>query len=326
MYKVKSRHSSVSDDPQYALYFANGADEPPANVTIARASTGTYFDATGTRQTASSNVARLDHDPSTLAPRGLLVEESATNHFLNSGSPATQTSASLTTGIYTLWMEGTGSVAVAGNTATITGAGTATAGAPVVFEVTGAGTVDYTVSASPTLVQAEDSIGPTSYIATTGSAATRAEDIPDLSSISMINAAEGTIVVEWEASIPLGVGSGRVFEMSTDPNNSIAVHGSGTAGQFFTRVYDGGVQQFLSSTYTSTESTIQRIAVAYKAGEYGVSMDGGVISSGAGSVPSFDDFSLGNRKSGARALNGWVRAVQYYQTRAPDALLRQYSS
>ena len=50
-----------------------------SRITFSRASTATYFDVTGTMQTAATNVPRFDYDPVTLQPRGLLVEEARTN-------------------------------------------------------------------------------------------------------------------------------------------------------------------------------------------------------------------------------------------------------
>lgn len=49
-----------------------------------RASTATYFDATGALQTAAINVPRFTYNSSTLQPLGLLVEESRTNLCLRS--------------------------------------------------------------------------------------------------------------------------------------------------------------------------------------------------------------------------------------------------
>lgn len=53
-------------------------------ITFTRATAGTYFDATGTLQTATSGTPRFDYNPATLAPRGFLVEEQRTNLFLQS--------------------------------------------------------------------------------------------------------------------------------------------------------------------------------------------------------------------------------------------------
>ncbi len=47
--------------------------------TFTRASIGTYFDSTGTLQTAASGTPRFDYDPVTHAAKGLLIEETRTN-------------------------------------------------------------------------------------------------------------------------------------------------------------------------------------------------------------------------------------------------------
>ncbi len=50
-----------------------------AGGTFTRPSIGTYFDSTGTLQTATSDVPRFDHDPITHARKGILLEEGRTN-------------------------------------------------------------------------------------------------------------------------------------------------------------------------------------------------------------------------------------------------------
>ncbi|MFA7276147.1 MAG: hypothetical protein WC043_05035 [Pseudobdellovibrionaceae bacterium] len=54
-----------------------------------RASTATYYGSTGTLQNAASGVPRFDYNPSTLAPRGILIEESRTNIVLDSAQITT---------------------------------------------------------------------------------------------------------------------------------------------------------------------------------------------------------------------------------------------
>jgi hypothetical protein len=55
-----------------------------AGGTFSRSSAATYFDSSGTMQTASANTPRFDHDPATHAAKGILIEQSRTNYIRNS--------------------------------------------------------------------------------------------------------------------------------------------------------------------------------------------------------------------------------------------------
>ena len=85
--------TSTGRNPTLDLQFA-GATSLDNRITFSRGSTATYFDSTGTLQTASNDVARFDHNPSTLAAQGLLIEEQRTNlqiqseDFTTSWAPA----------------------------------------------------------------------------------------------------------------------------------------------------------------------------------------------------------------------------------------------
>jgi hypothetical protein len=83
-------------DTSLDLNFLSGVLD--SRISFTRASTATYFDATGTMQTAAAGVARFDHAPTLVAsasapyvytPLGLLIEEGRTNVLLNSSNTAT---------------------------------------------------------------------------------------------------------------------------------------------------------------------------------------------------------------------------------------------
>ena len=142
----------------------------------------------GMRRVSQGVYSALDSEGAALpGPFGLLMEPAETNYLLNSATPATQTTGSLGTGTYCLWVEGTGSAAVTAGTATIAGGGTASAGAPNVFNVTGSGTVTVTVTGTLTKFQVNPGSVPSSFILTAGSVVARAVDTLSISGVPADN-------------------------------------------------------------------------------------------------------------------------------------------
>ena len=75
----------LSLDLQFATDKTLTARKGPTPV-FTRASTATFVGSNGLIQSAAINAARFDHDPVTLACKGLLIEESRTNNSLYSGA------------------------------------------------------------------------------------------------------------------------------------------------------------------------------------------------------------------------------------------------
>ena len=194
-----------------------------------------------------------------------------TNHFLNSSVPATQTSGALSTGTYTLWMTGTGSVAVAGNTATITGAGTATDGSPVTFVVTVGGTVDYTVTGSPTKAQSENGAYQSPYILTAGAAVARNADVDQYPTTAGPIAAVGAISLDFT---PYHAPSGTIALWGTyvDASNYTAILHDATNLIFRKRIAGSNYDATIANAFVS--GTTYKVAATWGAAGTAIYLDG----------------------------------------------------
>lgn len=146
----------------------------PVTVTgsFTRSTVGSYFDYTGTLQSAAINTPRFSFNPA--APQNgavLLNEAAATNLLLNSAVVATQ-NISTTAGSYALSFQGTGSITLSGSaTGVLTGVGIKNIVSLVVTATTG--TVTLTVTGSCTNGQFEAGTFSTSIIPTTSAPVTR---------------------------------------------------------------------------------------------------------------------------------------------------------
>ena len=114
---------------------------------------------------------------------GVAAQEARTNYLVNSGAPVTQTTASLATGYYALFCNGTGSITSLAVTATASGVGALTCNSSTfqVIDVTVSGTISLTVVGSVNWGDLQNLPGgatstPTTHIVSGASSTTRPVD------------------------------------------------------------------------------------------------------------------------------------------------------
>lgn len=299
-------------------------------LSCSRASDGYAQNAAGDWVQFSSNVLRI-------TDLGLLIEDGGTNYLINSAAPATQETDSLGTGDYTLWVEGTGSAIASNGTGTITGAESATEGSPSVFTVTGAGTVNVTVTGSLDRFQLENGGLASSFIATGAVSAARAADVVTCigSMATILTSAPQTIFADVIINSIVSGYRNYVGIVAAHPDNDTLLQRDG-GGNAVNKVLmieanaDGAAA--LSATFGGSKTWLTGVKIAscqdgsarsLVGGGGTVATDGGhSVSSGPyylGGYNYFDTNLYGN-------LGGYVRRLTVWNSRLADATLQSLTA
>ena len=280
-------------------------------VTFTRASEGGRFNALGQYEMVPANVPRLDHDPVTLQPLGIRVEEQRTNLLLNSATLSTQ-AATVTAAPTTLSFTGTGTVTLSG---AFVGAlvGTGANNRVSLTFTPPAGSLTLTVTGSVTRAQLETGAFATSYIPTLASQITRAADVCSVNTLSpWYNALEGSLVVEFVRG---SISPSQTFATLRGAVNSTMTleSGSGAPGQLRLRVNDAGTQQAIPIALSSSTAGVPyKLAGAYRADYFAVSVNGQPADvDTSGTVPTVTRMEIGNVNSVA-FVNGAISRLTYY--------------
>jgi hypothetical protein len=175
--------------------------------------------------------------------------------------------------------------------------------------------------------QLEAGAFPTSYITTTSAAVTRAADVATVDTLgAWFNADEGTFVVGIEFNAAGGGASTQVVAMSdgTETNRvSVFANPSGFS-KLSAAVSSATVAVITSITqqFTANGDT-GKWAGAYKLNDYSL-VGGGVVagSDTSAAVPVVDRLMIGQQASGAGQTSTFIRSINYYGTRLPDATLQ----
>ena len=314
--------STSGSPPGAALdlsFMSSGTLDP--SVTFTRGSTATYFNATGTMQTAAVNTPRWDYNPTTLALNGLLIEETRTNVLLNSVTLSTQ-SVATTAQSYALSFYGTGTITKSG---TATGALVGTGASQRVSQVftPTAGTLTLTVTGSVLNAQLEAGSFQTSYIPTAGAAVTRAADVATVASGAWRNSSAET----WQVEL--------LLPTSQRPN--CCVIGDFATGRNMVAVAPGLQALSWDSVAAVQTANILAIGAVTKAATTWASPSNGTVCLNAGTVASGSTQTSGfaavatiklmDDQSGTTdQTNGYIRRLRYWPRTLSNTEMQQVTT
>lgn len=167
----------------------------------------------------------------------------------------------------------------------------------------------------------------TSYIPTVASQVTRAVDYASVNTLSpWFNASSGTFYAETD--ITGAPNSNRVFEMHDGTeNNRLLIYITTFSTKFFGSSAGTGTEAAAASS-VPTSGVPFKVAGAFTAGEYAISYNGGTVATAApAALPiGLSAMALGERRTGAQAINGHLRRVTFYPRRLSNAELVSITS
>jgi hypothetical protein len=292
-------------------------------VTFTRASSGTFVDSAGVLQTATNDVPRFDHNPTTGESLGLLVEEQRTNLLLNSGTLSTQ-SVTVAAVAHTLSFTGTGTVTLTGVSTAGPLVGTGASNRVSLTFTPTVGVLVLTVSGSVTNAQLEAGAFPTSYIPTTAAAVTRSADVASISGSNFsawYRQDEGTVFAD--ANSPTG-GTHVTFDDGTVNTNRVVLYYQSSANPFLFVASAGATSCNINAGAITSNSRALMVG-AYKLNDFAASVNGLTpVLDALGNAPTgVDRARLGRSSGDAAYLNGCLRRIVFWPQRLANSTLQQ---
>ena len=293
-------------------------------ITFTRASTGTFVDSDGVIRSAGNDVPRFDHNPLTGECLGLLPEEQRQNLLLNSATLSTQT-VTVTAVAHTLSFYGTGTVTLSGTSTAGPLVGTGSnARVSLTFTPT-AGSLTLTVSGSVTNANLEIGSFPTSWIPTTGTAATRTADVVSITGTnfsSWYRQDEGTVFARAVSITPITHGLIGVDDGTNNERLRLGHSGTSAASAV---VVDNNIVQVNMATPTSLIPLgVQgSSAFAYKLNDFIVAASGALTATPdvSGTLPTVTQATIGTAQ-GNTYCNGPISRLTYWPHRIDDSTLQ----
>jgi hypothetical protein len=219
-----------------------------------------------------------------------------------------------------------------------TGTGTITSYGNGWFRITASGTLVtsevlqllYTGSAGQTLyiwgAMVENGAYATSYVKTTGASVTRVADAASKTGISsLIGQTEGAFFIDF---VYLGQKDAVVFEINNAASNGLINAYITSAGQLESYVIVGGsVVGYLNPAFFPTAGTRYKIAVAYKANDYVLYINGTLIGTDTSlTIPAMSELYISSDKAAGYRNAEKVNQALLFKTRLTNAQLAELTA
>jgi hypothetical protein len=169
----------------------------------------------------------------------------------------------------------------------------------------------------------------TSYIPTTGAAATRLADVASITGAnfsSFWNQTEGTVVAAGQTN--QGTNAYLAGVWGGDVNNRIALNYNSSERFFAGSRYLGTFAETQTANGAAPLSTLGKIAFAYATGQIASSWNGAsVLTATPAGFPTWSRLDIGNNNGAATNwLNGHIQSLTYYNRRLPNQTLVSLTS
>lgn len=198
---------------------------------------------------------------------------------------------------------------------------------------TGYPTTSFTGNGSSILIsspQLEVGAFPTSYIPTTGSAATRTADTASITGTnfsSWYNSTQGTIVCNGRILKINPSTFGQIFWAIGDSatfNESMYLVNDASTNIITYNLFDNGSNQFQAGSSTITDNSFNKTAIGIKLNDSAGSFNGSTPTTDtACTLPTVNSLKIGNASWGdLNPLNGTISQLSYYPTRLTNAQLQ----
>ncbi len=310
------------------VYGLGGALGPlQSSVSLTRSTDGTRINAAGAIEVLGPNSSRIDHDPVTQAPIGLLLESARTNLFIQSNTPLSQTITVAATP-HVISFYGDGSITMSGGfVGVVTGSGAFPSRTDLVF-TPNAGDLIVTLSGNISSPQLEEGDIASSYIPTTGSATLRDDDIASVTLGPWFNTSQGTLV--FEGSLDSALANDRIIEIDGGATTTrFSVLWNSVLGLPQFQVWEAGALQAAIAPPGNSISLGSpfRVAIAYAANDFAVSLNGSAVATDtSGVMPTgLTTLRLGRSVWGAQGLM-LAEGLTYYPSRLSDGELQTLSA